>query len=193
MPRAITHAELLDWTISGKYRICKQIGCGSYGNVSTISVLILSWVLTSPVGNIYSGYDILTGEEVAIKLESRFSGHAHLQNECKTYKSLGNYVGIPRFKWFGTEQDYSIMAMTLLGTSLEGLFISLECKFNLEIVMGIAEQMVRHTVVCVKMPPSTPMFRLCDSNSFILITSFTVISSQTTSCLGWVLPSTLFI
>lgn len=96
-------------------------------------------------GEIYAGYNINSGEEVAIKVESRSAGYRHLNNEYKAYEVLqvGNrHIGIPHIKWFGVERDYTIMALSLLGPSLEELFIANHRKFNISTVLIIADQLV---------------------------------------------------
>ena len=45
-------------------------------------------------------------------------------------------------KWFGIVEGYTVMALNLLGPSLEELFISNNCKFTLGTVSIIADQMV---------------------------------------------------
>jgi hypothetical protein len=94
-------------------------------------------------GKIYAGYNINSGEEIAIKLESRSAGYRHLDNEFKAYNVLGNrYMGIPHVKWFGVERDYTIMTLTLLGPSLEELFTFNHHKFTTSTVLIIADQLV---------------------------------------------------
>jgi len=51
-------------------------------------------------------------------------------------------VGIPRLRWYGTEAEYNIMVMDLLGPSLENLFVYCKCKFSLKTVLLLADQMV---------------------------------------------------
>ena len=55
--------------MGGKYRLGKKIGSGSFGDI-------------------YLGHHILTGEEVAIKLESVKSRHQQLSYEYRLYRLL---------------------------------------------------------------------------------------------------------
>jgi casein kinase I family protein HRR25 len=57
----------------------------------------------------------VTGEEVAIKLESIKAKHPQLEYEAKVYKALSGGVGIPFVRWYGTECDYNAMVIDLLG------------------------------------------------------------------------------
>lgn len=50
--------------------------------------------------------------------------------------------GIPRLKWFGTEGDYNILVIELLGPSLEDLFNFCGKKFSLKTVLQLAVQMI---------------------------------------------------
>lgn len=94
------------------------------------------------LGDIYLGVNIISGEEVAIKLESVKAKHPQLEYESKVYKTLAGGVGVPFVRWFGTECDYNAMVLDLLGPSLEDLFNFCGRKFSLKTVLLLADQLV---------------------------------------------------
>ena len=94
------------------------------------------------LGDIYLGINIISGEEVAIKLESVKAKHPQLEYESKVYKTLAGGVGVPFVRWFGTECDYNAMVLDLLGPSLEDLFNFCNRKFSLKTVLLLADQLV---------------------------------------------------
>ena len=55
---------------------------------------------------------------------------------------IGNRNGLPHVKWFGKDFDHNVMVLTLLGPSLERLWVGLGCQFKLETVAVIVEQTV---------------------------------------------------
>ncbi|CDZ96742.1 ck1 ck1 ck1-d protein kinase [Phaffia rhodozyma] len=112
-----------DLRVGGKYRIGKKIGSGSFGDI-------------------YLGVNIVSGEEVAIKLESIKAKHPQLEYESKVYKSLAGGVGVPFVRWYGTECDYNAMVLDLLGPSLEDLFNFCSRKFSLKTVLLLADQLI---------------------------------------------------
>ncbi|XP_010526388.1 PREDICTED: casein kinase 1-like protein 5 [Tarenaya hassleriana] len=107
----------------GKFRLGRKIGSGSFGEI-------------------YSGRDIQTNEDVAIKLESVKTRHPQLLYESKIYRLLQGGTGIPSLKWFGAEGDYNVLVMDLLGPSLEDLFNLCGRKFSLKTVLMLADHMI---------------------------------------------------
>jgi serine/threonine protein kinase len=114
---------MADIRVGKKYRLGRKIGSGSFGDI-------------------YHGTNMSTGEEVAIKLESIKSKHPQLLRETKIYRSLNGVVGIPSVRWFGTEGDYNVMVIDLLGKSLEDLFNDCGRRFNLKTVLILADQLL---------------------------------------------------
>lgn len=113
----------MEATVGSKYKLGRKIGSGSFGEI-------------------YLGTDVLTQEEVAIKLESVSTRHPQLLYESKLYKSLEGGIGIPYVKWYGKEGDYNVLVMELLGPSLEDLFIFCGSKFTLKTVLMLADQLI---------------------------------------------------
>nr|XP_015838159.1 PREDICTED: casein kinase I isoform delta-A isoform X2 [Tribolium castaneum] len=131
----------MELRVGNKYRLGRKIGSGSFGDI-------------------YLGTNISTGEEVAIKLECIKTRHPQLHIESKFYKMMqggGRYeapkspkihsvpVGIPQMKWCGSEGDYNVMVMELLGPSLEDLFNFCSRRFSLKTVLLLADQLISRT------------------------------------------------
>lgn len=133
----------LDLRVGGKYRLGKKIGSGSFGMCRHNCVKIMRCLRSyDSSGDIYLGINIISGEEVAIKLESVKAKHPQLEYESKVYKTLAGGVGVPFVRWFGTECDYNAMVIDLLGPSLEDLFNFCNRKFTLKTVLLLADQLV---------------------------------------------------
>mmetsp|Transcript_126909 Transcript_126909/g.179047 ORF Transcript_126909/g.179047 Transcript_126909/m.179047 type:complete len:220 (+) Transcript_126909:59-718(+) len=109
--------------IANKYVLGKQFGSGAFGEIFMASV---------------SG----TNEIVALKREDSKSKHAQLNQEQRILKALNPAVGIPIHYWYGSEQGYNILVMSLLGPSLEDLFNLCGRKFSLKTVLMLADQMI---------------------------------------------------
>lgn len=113
----------MELRVARKFRVGPKIGSGSFGEI-------------------YHGTNVHTGEEVAIKLEPLKSKHPQLLYESKIYRVLQGGFGIPGFKWFGSEGDYNVLVIDLLGPSLEDLFNYCGKRFTLKTVLMLADQMI---------------------------------------------------
>ncbi|KAK0701548.1 casein kinase I isoform delta [Apiosordaria backusii] len=112
-----------DILIDDRYRVDYKIGAGGFGLV-------------------YSGTDLSSGEEVAIKLMSVRDDPEVLRGEKETYEALDGGVGIPRVRWFGQECEFYALVIDALGPSLEDLFNYCGRKFSLKTILLIADQAI---------------------------------------------------
>ncbi|KAJ7882895.1 kinase-like protein [Mycena leptocephala] len=93
-------------------------------------------------GDIYLAVNVLSGEEVAIKLEPVDAAYPQLKHESKVYKILAGGFGVPFVRWFGVVGNYSAMVLDLLGPSLENLFNLCNREFSLKTVLLLADQLL---------------------------------------------------
>lgn len=114
---------MLDITVADRFKLGKKLGSGSFGDI-------------------YKSTDVHMNQEVAIKLEKINSRHPQLIYESKLIKILYGDSGIPQIFWYGTEGNYNVMVMELLGPSLEDLFTKCGRRFSLKTTLLIAEQMI---------------------------------------------------
>ncbi|CAK8579520.1 unnamed protein product [Lathyrus sativus] len=109
--------------VGGTYRLNRKIGSGSFGEI-------------------YLATHIDTSEIVAIKIENSKTKHPQLLYEAKLYNVLQGGSGIPGIKWFGVDGEDNVLAIDLLGPSLEDLFVYCGRKFSLKTVLLLADQMI---------------------------------------------------
>ena len=89
--------------VGGKYKFDKKLGKGAFGAL-------------------YSGFNIKTNEEVAIKLEKLDCDQPMLAYEAQLYEKLKGQPGIPTMHWFGVEGEFSVIIMDIQGPSINTLF-----------------------------------------------------------------------
>ncbi|KAI8884362.1 kinase-like protein [Backusella circina FSU 941] len=109
--------------IGSKYKLGRKIGAGSFGEI-------------------YLGTNIMSGEDIAVKLESTRAAHPQLEYEARVYKTLAGGVGIPFVRWYGREGDFNVLVMDLLGPSMEDLFNYCKRRFTLKTVLLLADQLL---------------------------------------------------
>jgi casein kinase 1 len=116
----------MEQRFGGKYRVGRKIGSGSFGEI-------------------FMAHNVFTGEELAIKLEPVNTRHPQLHYEAKLLKILQGGWGVPSVHWYGTEGDFNVMILDLLGPSLEDLFTFCNRKLSVKTVLMLAEQMINRT------------------------------------------------
>ncbi|AET05228.2 putative protein kinase CK1-CK1 family [Medicago truncatula] len=109
--------------VGGSYKLGRKIGSGSFGEI-------------------YLATHIDTFEIVAVKIENSKTKHPQLLYEAKLYNILQGGSGIPGLKWFGIDREDNVLAIDLLGPSLEDLFVYCGRKFSLKTVLMLADQMI---------------------------------------------------
>lgn len=110
--------------IGGRFVLHEVIGNGNFGKV-------------------YRAEHVISGKEFAVKIESNSQSVRLLRNEEKLYKVLESLPGVPKVNWCGCDGDDNVLAMDLLGKSLEQLLQKSESKkFSLKTVLMIADQVL---------------------------------------------------
>jgi serine/threonine protein kinase len=80
--------------VAGRYRLGKLIGEGQFSKV-------------------YEGYNVHSGEEVAIKLEELKSRYPQILYEGKLMQQIQGGLGVPLIYWCGQDGDYNILVSEL--------------------------------------------------------------------------------
>jgi len=116
--------------VGGRYILGKKLGSGSFGDV-------------------YWGIDSQKDERgrrqaVAIKLEKIGNKSSMNDHEAEMYSLLyEKNKGIAKLLWSGTQDDYHVLVMELIGPSLDQLFKICQGKFSLSTVALIGKQILK--------------------------------------------------
>lgn len=112
-----------------RYQICRKLGSGSYSDV-------------------YLATDTQTGDQFAAKFEwmhaektGKLLAEAQL---CQTFGKEQTSEGgaVPFVRWVGSQGEYNIMVMDILGPSLEDLLDQCGGSLSLRTVLMLGEQIV---------------------------------------------------
>ena len=99
-----------DLIIEDRFKIIKQVGKGSFGEV-------------------YKARDLKNKMNVAIKIETKEKSK-RLLHEYDLYANLDGMKGIPKMYWKGNHNKNTVIAMDYLGPSLDELFQCCNCQFT---------------------------------------------------------------
>ncbi|CAJ1342912.1 unnamed protein product [Effrenium voratum] len=110
--------------IGGRFVLTKMLGSGSFGQI-------------------YIAKDTeVCDRDVALKLEVKETKHPQLIYEAKLLKLLQGSPGVAEVYYFGMETDYAVMAMELMGPSLEDVFNLCRRKLSLKSTLMLADQLL---------------------------------------------------
>ena len=118
----INNDEIINKIFFKKYKIIKRIGKGSFGLV-------------------YLGNIINTDQYVAVKFESKTQTDIILERESYFLYYLRGF-GIPEVITFGHNSKYNILVQTLLGNSINEIFLQKCKKFSLKDCCMLGIQML---------------------------------------------------
>jgi serine/threonine protein kinase len=80
---------------------------------------------------------------VAVKLEKLNKNKVpQLLLEAKWYKYMQGNEGVPLYYWSGTEGEYNILVIQILGSSIENLINGQRKKFTLKTTLMLSDQML---------------------------------------------------
>jgi len=109
--------------VGDRYRVGKKVGSGSYSDV-------------------HIAVDKISGDEVAVKIEwTKAEKTNKLLAEAELYQQFKHALGIPRVRWWGSQGEYNIMVLDLLGPSLDDHFKKLK-RFSIKTVVMLGKQMI---------------------------------------------------
>ncbi|KAF8514358.1 putative casein kinase [Hysterangium stoloniferum] len=97
------------------------------------------------LGEVFSGYNVLSGNHVAMKLEipeGRSDGIRTVPYEAQVYKVLGRHPGFPCLRWAGTQGETHALIMDPVGPTLEHLRRLCRGKLTHKTVTMLALQML---------------------------------------------------
>lgn len=115
--------ELLNQVINSQFTVLRRIGSGSFGQV-------------------FEGREKTSQKAVAIKLEPVGTNHQYLLYEAKLIRTLQGIRGVPKVRWSGTEGDYNVLVMDLLGLNLGKQFTACQLKFMTKDLVQVAVQLL---------------------------------------------------
>jgi len=107
----------------GRWSLTKRLGAGSFGEI-------------------FMAEDRSSSLKVAVKLEDTATKSPQLFAEAKILRSLRELPALPRVIWYGTEESYNILVMTLLGHSLEEILNAAARQMSLRGTVQVAEEML---------------------------------------------------
>jgi serine/threonine protein kinase len=91
---------------------------------------------------VFTGRNVTTNREVAIKLEQKQDGGLQLHHEHKLYKHLLGGLHIPESPSYGMVKGRKALVTDLLGPNLEQLFNCCQRRLSLKSLLMVADQLL---------------------------------------------------
>jgi serine/threonine protein kinase len=137
--------------ISGKYKLLKKIGNGSFGTV-------------------FLGESLRTKRSVAIKVEYKSKIPSFLKREAQIYQYLGNHTGIIKVKNYGSTEEFDYIVLPLLGKPLSDTCLSNETVVTIAMkIINIIEYIHLKGLIHRDLKPDNFLFDESDNNQIYLI------------------------
>jgi len=124
--------------------------CNNNDKIMIANRFILDRLLSKgSFGEVYLGYDKQSNNFVAIKLENiknkdtskiMLKHEFNIYNELMKKRTLNDNIRIPKIYWYNIEDDYAVLVIELLDSSLENLFNNCNRVFSLKTVLMIGIQ-----------------------------------------------------
>ncbi|XP_067005948.1 casein kinase I isoform X2 [Anabrus simplex] len=145
----------MELRVGNKYRLGRKIGSGSFGDIYLGTNISTGEEVAIKLECIKTRHPQLHIESKFYKMMQgggKICGFFRINSGQKWMSSYlrGHFcncvvrvlVGIPTIKWCGSEGDYNVMVMELLGPSLEDLFNFCSRRFSLKTVLLLADQLI---------------------------------------------------
>jgi hypothetical protein len=71
------------------------------------------------IGSVYLGKDIMTEQDVALKLELTEDSNSNLVHEYSIYWAISGLPGIPKVHWYGREGPYHVIILDHLSSTFK--------------------------------------------------------------------------
>ncbi|KAF8129615.1 kinase-like domain-containing protein [Boletus edulis] len=129
------------------WRVKQKVECVSRTPHALIHASPLLYTLREVLGAgshaiVYRAQDLISGQDVAVKLEHCTQDPSSLEHEFHILKKLHGGVGFPQPLFFGRESSYRALVLSNVATPLCDILTSQGGCLNLDVVLTVGHQLV---------------------------------------------------